>query len=112
MSLQNNFYTYEELQNFTNNFTNCSITNIAKFIETKTSKKYRVVENELMTDLTQQLEDNNQVVLDIKLFTMDIWEKVNLQNRNTINKWHKELEEFDFFAKHDEGDSKWENIFY
>lgn len=71
---QNNFYTYEELKDFTNNFTDRNITNITKFIETKTKHEYTVVKRKMIVDLHKQLIDNNFVAVDIQRFLNEIWE--------------------------------------
>ena len=83
---ENNFYTFEELKNFTNNFTNLTITNITKFIEIKTSKEYVIVK--------KQLFDNTIVVFEIQKLLNDIWFKVTEKNNTITNKWKEQLKDF------------------
>jgi hypothetical protein len=117
--LNDNFYTFEELKDFTNNFTNLSIINISVFIETKTNRKYGVIERKMLCDLNKQLFDNNIAMFDIQKFLNDIWEnskdnelltsltknimrflnetwsKVIEKNHLVIHRWKEQLKEFE-----------------
>lgn len=117
--LNDNFYTFEELKDFTNNFTNLSIINISVFIETKTNRKYGVIKRKMLCDLNKQLFDNNIAMFDIQKFLNDIWEnskdnelltsltknimrflnetwsKVIEKNHLVIHRWKEQLKEFE-----------------
>lgn len=117
---QDNFYTFQEIKDFTNNFTDLTILNISKFIETKTNNEYAVVKTKMIVDLNEQLFKNNIAVFDIQNFLSEIWEnyakdktkkdisskvenflnlewaKVVERNHITVGRWKDELKNFDF----------------
>lgn len=82
MSQQDNFYTYEEIRDFTNNFTDRSIINASAFIKTKTKGEYSIIKRKMLYELKKALFDNNLVTFDIQRFLNEIWEKYN-DNENT-----------------------------
>jgi hypothetical protein len=114
-----NFYTYEELKDFTNNFTDRTIINVSAFIKTKTNKEYSVVKRKMLYDLNKQLFENNIAVFDIQKFLneqwaktkdnehtkqlgKDInkfliknWAKVTEKNHLIIDRWKEQLKEFE-----------------
>jgi|AntAceMinimDraft_12_1070368.scaffolds.fasta_scaffold55337_1 hypothetical protein len=92
---KNNFYTFEELKDFTNNFTDLTIINVTKFIETKTNKKHTVIERQLVCDLNKQLFDNTIAVFEIQKFLNEIWSKVTVKNNITIDRWKEQLKIFE-----------------
>lgn len=117
--VSDNFYTFEELKDFSNNFTDLSILNVSAFIETKTDRKYTVIERKMLYDLNKQLFDNNIAVFEIQSFLNDIWEKykddehtaalttdimrflsdswakVTEKNNLVIDRWKYKLKEFE-----------------
>ena len=95
LPINENFYTYEEFKNFTNNFTDLNIINISKFIEVKTYNEYAVVKKKMVYDLNKQLFDNNIAVFDISKFLNEIWAKVTEKNHLVIGRWKDELKQFE-----------------
>jgi len=117
---QDNFYTFQELKDFTNNFTDLTILNISKFIETKTNKEYAIVKRKMIVDLHEQFFKNNFVAFDIQRFLSEIWEdyakdktkkdisskvenfltfewaEVVERNHLILGRWKDELKDFDF----------------
>lgn len=81
-----NFYTFQELKDFTNNFTDRSITNVTEFIEIKTIKKYTVIEKQLLCDLNNIIFDYEIAAFDIAKFLNELWD-INKDNNDvqTIN---------------------------
>ena len=73
MSQQDNFYTYEEIRDFTNNFTDRSIINFSAFVESKTNKEYSIVKKKMLYDLNKRLFDNNMAGIDIQTFLNSIY---------------------------------------
>jgi hypothetical protein len=114
-----NFYTFEELKDFTNNFTDLNIINISKFIEVKTDKEYTVVKRKMVCDLNKQLFENNIAAFDIQKFLneqwaktkeyeltkeiskninnliIETWAKVTEKNHLIIGRWKDELKQFE-----------------
>ncbi len=84
MSQHENFYTFEELKDFTNNFTDRSIINLSAFVETKTRKEYTIVPRKLLYDLNKRLFENNLAVFEIQSFLNEIWEKYKYDQRTKV----------------------------
>jgi len=82
LPINENFYTYEELRDFTNNFSDRSIINASAFIENKTKGEYSIVRKKMLYELKNALFQNNIVTFNIQRFLNEIWEKYN-DNENT-----------------------------
>lgn len=119
LSINENFYTFEELKDFTNNFTDRTVINISKFIEVKTDKEYAVVKRKMLYDLNKRLFENNIAAFDIQKFLNDqwaktkdyeltkeiskninnflieTWSKVTEKNHLIIGRWKDELKQFE-----------------
>ena len=80
--VSDNFYTFEELKDFTNNFTDRSVLKLSAFVKTKTKGKINIIEKKMLCDLNKQLFDNNMAVFDIQNFLNELWEK-NKDNEHT-----------------------------
>lgn len=93
--ISKNLYTFEELKDFTNNFTDRNIINLTKFVEVKTNKKYVIVERQLVCDLNKQLFENNIAVFDISKFLNEIWAKVTEKNHLVVGRWKEVLKDFE-----------------
>lgn len=116
---QENFYTAEELMNFTNNFTDRTIINITAFIEMKTKNEYTVTKKKMIIALIEQLFQNDIAIFDIQRFLNELWTKtkddeytkqlgkdinkflietwakVSERNRGVTDRWVDELKDFD-----------------
>ncbi len=114
-----NFYTFEELKDFTNNFTDRTIINVSAFIETKTNREYSVVKRKMLYDLNKRLFENNIAAFDIQKFLneqwaktkeyeltkeiskninnflVETWAKVTEKNHLIIDRWKEQLKEFE-----------------
>jgi hypothetical protein len=116
---QDNLYTFEELKDFTNNFTDRTIINISAFVETKTNREYSVIKRKMLYDLKNALFQNNIAIFDIQRFLneqwtktkddpytkklsedinnflIETWSKVTEKNRLVVYKWKEEMKEFE-----------------
>jgi hypothetical protein len=114
-----NSYTFQELKDFTNDFTDLTILNISNFIEVQTKSKYAVVERKMIVDLTKQFFNNNMAMFKIQSFLYEVWNKnkedpntqvlakdvenfltiewseVTSRNHIIVSRWKKQLEEFE-----------------
>ena len=93
--VSNNFYTFEEIRDFTNNFTDLNLINITKFIELKTMGKYTVVPSEFVKDVNKQFLDNKMLIFKFAGLTNDLWEELKADNEKVIKKHEETLNKFD-----------------
>lgn len=93
--LKENFYTLQELKDFTNNFTDLNIINLTKFIEVKTSNKYTIVASEFIKDINKQFLNHTTLIFKFVGLTNDIWEELKLDNEKVIKKHEETLSRFD-----------------
>lgn len=84
-------FTAEELSK-TQPFT---ISELSKFIESKTNQEYVIVRKDFVKDLSKQLFENKMRIFEINSFINDNWIKIIDANRSTTDKWEKELKEFE-----------------
>jgi hypothetical protein len=100
MSQQENFYTFEELKDFTNNFTDLNLINLTKFIELKTNNQHTIVTGEFIKDMNRQFLNNKISIFDFVRLTNEKWDELVKKNEKLIDK-HKEI-----LAKFDIKDGK------
>lgn len=117
--INENFYTFEELKDFTNNFTDRSIINLSTFVETKTKGEYVIVQRKMLSELNMRLFENNIAMFDIQRFLNEmydkykdeehtkaltndimrflnnIWAKVVEKNSTVKDRWKDQLEKFE-----------------
>ena len=84
-------FTAEELSK-TQPFT---ISELSKFIESKTNQEYVIVQKDFVKAISKQLFDNKMRIFEINSFINDNWIKIVDGNRSTTDKWEKELKEFE-----------------
>jgi hypothetical protein len=90
MSYQDNFYTYEELKAFTNNFTDRNLINLTKFVEVKTNNQHTIVSGEFIKDMNWQFLNNRTFIFDFVRLTNEKWNELVTKNEKLIAK-HKEI---------------------
>jgi hypothetical protein len=95
MSIQENFYTFEELKSFTNNFTDLNLLNLTKFVEVKTSSKYTIVTGEFIKDMNWQFLNNRTFIFDFVRLTNDKWDELVKKNEKLVAKHASTLSKFD-----------------
>jgi hypothetical protein len=95
MSQQENFYTYKEIKDFTNNFKDSNLENLTKFIEVKTSNKYTIVSGEFIKDMNHQFLNNKISIFDFVRLTNEKWEELVTKNEKLIEKHVSTLSKFD-----------------
>ena len=83
---QNNFYTYEELKDFTSNFTDRNIVNITAFIETKTKNEYTVVPVKFIKDVNRLFIEYDMLIVKFSRLTNDFWEEQGGDNNKVVTK--------------------------
>jgi hypothetical protein len=95
-----NFYTLQELKDFTNNFTDLNLTNLTKFVEIKTHNKHTIVSGEFIKDMNWQFLNNKMAIFDFVRIINEKWDELVKKNEKLIDK-HKEI-----LAKFDIKDGK------
>ena len=85
--------TAEELQHFYR-ISPISINELSKFIESKTSRQYVIVQKEFVKAISKQLFDNTMHIFEINNFINEIWAKIVSTNQCTTDKWKEELKVF------------------
>ena len=95
MSQQENFYTYKEIKDFTNNFKDSNLVNLTKFVEVKTSNKYTIVSGEFIKDINRQFLNNKIAIFDFVRLTNEKWEELVTKNEKLIEKHVSTLSKFD-----------------
>jgi len=98
MSQQENFYTYKEIKDFTNNFKDSNLVNLTKFIEVKTSNKYTIVSGEFIKDMNRQFLNNKTAIFDFVRLTNEKWDELVTKNEKLIEKHKEVLSKFDIVA--------------
>ena len=95
MSQQENFYTFDELKAFTNNFTDLNILNLTKFVEVKTNNQHTIVSGEFIKDMNRQFLNNKIAIFDFVRLTNEKWEELITKNKKLIEKHVSTLSKFD-----------------
>jgi|APGre2960657444_1045066.scaffolds.fasta_scaffold329869_1 hypothetical protein len=95
MSQQENFYTFDELKAFTNNFTDLNILNLTKFVEVKTNNQHTIVSGEFIKDMNRQFLNNKIAIFDFVRLTNEKWEELVTKNEKLIEKHVSTLSKFD-----------------
>ena len=85
--------TVEELEYFSR-ISPISINELSKFIESKTSQQYVIVQKDFVKAISKQLFDNTLRIYDINNFLNEIWVNVVSTNQSTTDKWKEELKDF------------------
>ena len=89
-----NFYTYEELKSFTNNFTDLNLINLTKFIEVKTNNQHTIVSGEFIKDVNWQFLNNRTFIFDFVRLTNEKWDELVKKNEKLIDKHKETLSQF------------------
>lgn len=89
-----NICTSQELKEFANT-SKITIFELSKFIESKTSQQYVIVQKDFVKAISKQLFDNTLHIFDINKFINDTWVKIVSTNQTTRDKWKNELKEFE-----------------
>ena len=92
MSNQINITT-EELEHFSR-ISPITINELSKFIESKTSQQYVIVQKEFVKAISKQLDSNTFHIFEINNFINEIWAKIVRTNQDTNDKWKEELKDF------------------
>ena len=95
MSQQENFYTFDELKAFTNNFTDLNILNLTKFVEVKTNNQHTIVSGEFIKDMNRQFLNNKIAIFDFVRLTNEKWEELVTKNEKLIERHKAILSKFD-----------------
>jgi hypothetical protein len=90
LPIDQNFYTFEEFKDFTNNFTNLNLINLTKFVEFKTNNQRTIVSGEFIKDMNWQFLNNKTFIFDFVRLTNEKWDELVKKNEKLIDK-HKEI---------------------
>ena len=90
-----NFYTYEALKSFTNNFTDLNLINLTKFVEVKTNNQNTIVSGEFVKDMNHQFLNNKLAIFDFVRLTNEKWGELVTKNEKLIEKHKETLSKFD-----------------
>ena len=82
--------TAEELEHFSR-ISPITINELSKFIESKTSQQYIIVQKEFVRAISNQFDSNTFHIFDINNFLNEIWTKIVRTNQDTTDNWKKEL---------------------
>jgi hypothetical protein len=85
--------TAEELEHFSR-ISPITIIELSKYIETKTSQQYVIVQKEFIRAISNQLDSNTFHIFEINNFINEIWSKIVRTNQDTTDKWKEELKVF------------------
>jgi hypothetical protein len=86
-------FTAEELKQFSKT-SPLTIHELSKFIESKTSQQYVIVQRAMVYDLNQQLLSNIFHITEINNFLYNNWAKLIKVNQDITNKWKEDLQLF------------------
>ena len=86
--------TAEELEHFSR-ISPISINELSKFIESKTSQQYVIVQKYFVKSISKQLNSNTFHIFEINNFINEIWAKIVSTNQITTDKWKEELKQFE-----------------
>lgn len=89
-----NICTSQELKEFANT-SEITISELSKFIESKTSQQYVIVQKDFVKAISKQLFNNTWHIFEVNNFINDNWIKIVNTNRSTTDKWKSELEHFE-----------------
>jgi len=92
---KDNFYTSEELKDFTNNFTDLNLINLTKFVEVKTRNEHTIVSSEFIKDINQQFLNNKIFIFDFVRLTNEKWDELVTKNEKIVEKYADILNKFD-----------------
>jgi hypothetical protein len=85
--------TAEELEHFSR-ISPITVNELSKFIESKTSQQYVIVQKDFVRAISKQLFNNTLHIFEINNFINEIWAKIVSQNQMTTDKWKEELKLF------------------
>lgn len=92
---QENFYTFEELKNFTNNFVDLNLVNLTKFVEVKTNNRNTIVSGEFIKDMNRQFLNNRIFIFDFVRLTNEKWDELVTKSERLVEKHKETLSKFD-----------------
>jgi hypothetical protein len=95
MSQHENFYTYKEIKDFTNNFKDSNLVNLTKFVEVKTNNQHTIVTGEFVKDMNRQFLNNKMAIFDFVRLTNEKWDELVKKNEKLIEKHKETLSKFD-----------------
>lgn len=87
-------FTAEELKLFSSTLP-LAITELSKFIETKTNQQYVIVQKDFVKAISDQLFNNTLYIIDINKFLNDSWLKIVSSNQAITDKWKEDLKVFE-----------------
>lgn len=87
-------FTAEELKEFSKT-SPLTIAELSKFIESKTSQQYVIVQQDFVKAISKQLDNNTLHIFKINNFINEIWAKIVNANQDTTDKWKEELKQFE-----------------
>ena len=87
-------FTAEELEHFSR-ISPITVNELSKFIESKTSQQYVIVQKEFVKAISKQLFNNTLHIFEINNFINEIWAKIVSTNQDTTDKWKEELKQFE-----------------
>jgi hypothetical protein len=90
-----NFYTFDELKAFTNNFTDLNLINLTKFVEFETNNQHTIVKGEFVKDMNRQFLNNKISIFDFVRLTNEKWEELVTKNEKLIERHKAILSKFD-----------------
>lgn len=85
--------TAEELEHFSR-ISPITIIELSKFIESKTSQQYIIVQKDFVRAISNQLDSNTMFIFEINNFINEIWAKIVRTNQDTTDKWKEDLKVF------------------
>jgi len=95
ITANDNFYTFEELKDFTNNFTDLNLINLTKFVEVKTNNKHTIVTGDFIKDVNRQFLNNKMAIFDFVRLNNEKWDELVVQNEKLLQKHKDTLSKFE-----------------
>jgi len=92
--MSQNICTSQELREFANT-SEITVTELSKFIESKTSQQYVIVQKDFVKAISNQLFNNTVYIIDINKFLNDSWIKIVSSNQAITDKWKEDLKVFE-----------------
>ena len=93
---QDNIYTFQELKDYTSDFTNLDLKHLSRFIEDKTNNSSIFVTKRELIALVQQLYSNNISITAFQESINESWKYLTKNNQETLDYWKTKVKELSF----------------
>jgi tetraacyldisaccharide-1-P 4'-kinase len=86
--------SHQELRDFIDN-SQLTISELSKFIETKTDQKYLITQKDFVKAISRQLLNDTFYIIEVNQFINDNWVKLVKTNQETADKWKRVIKGFE-----------------